>query len=398
MLHVLDEPTVGQHPADVQRLLPAFRQLPGPVIFVEHEKLAAAQADWALDLGPGAGHQGGKVVFSGTPAGLWQADTPSGRAFSGRQSIQPPARRPPPERFLTIRQAHLRTLQHIDVPIPLERLTVVTGVSGSGKSTLVEDVLAATLESGLPAGCLGIDGPPLKAVAVDQSPIGRNPRSNPATYTKLSDLIRDLFAAVSGLSASHFSFNRPEGACPNCQGLGAIEVSMRYLPPTWTPCAECEGQRFSDEVLAQRLDFAEHSYNIAEFYKLSISEVQALLAVETRLPPASLTAARRILSALVEIGLGYLELGQPSPTLSGGEAQRVKLAKTLGKTSLAGQLLILDEPSTGLHPLDLAGLLGVLDRLVRHKATILVVEHNTDLMLAADWIVDLGPGGGSAWR
>jgi excinuclease ABC subunit A len=169
---------------------------------------------------------------------------------------------------------------------------------------------------------------------------------------------------------------------------------MRYLPPTWTPCTECEGQRFSETVLAQRVDFGERTLNIAEFYRCSISEVQALLAAETRLPPAALTAARRILSALVEIGLGYLELGQPSPTLSGGEAQRVKLAKTLGQKSLAGQLLILDEPSTGLHPLDLAGLLGVLDRLVRHKATILVVEHNTDVMLAADWIVDLGPGGG----
>jgi excinuclease ABC subunit A len=394
MLHVLDEPTVGQHPADVQRLLPAFRQLPGPVIFVEHEKQAAAQADWALDLGPGAGHQGGRVVFNGTPQGLWNANTPSGRAFSGRQSVLPPSRRPSPERFLTLRGCHLRTLQHIDVPIPLERLTVVTGVSGSGKSTLVEDVLAASLEGGLPVGCQAIDGAQLRPVIVDQSPIGRNPRSNPATYTKLSDLIRDLFAAVSGFSASHFSFNRPEGACPNCQGLGAVEVSMRYLPPTWTPCLECEGQRFSEFVLAQRVPFGEHSYNIAEFYQLSIGEVQALLAHETRLPPASLASAKRILSALVEIGLGYLELGQPSPTLSGGEAQRVKLAKTLGQKSLAGQLLILDEPSTGLHPLDLAGLLGVLDRLVRHKATILVVEHNTDVMQAADWIIDLGPGGG----
>jgi excinuclease ABC subunit A len=396
MLHVLDEPTVGQHPADVMRLLPAFRQLPGPVIFVEHEKLAAAQADWAVDLGPGAGHQGGKLIYTGTAQGLSQADTPSGRAFSGRQSIFPPSRRPSPEHFLTLRGCHLRNLQNIDVPVPVERLSVVTGVSGSGKSTLVEDVLAATLENGTPTGCTKIEGPQLKAVTVDQSPIGRNPRSNPATYTKLSDLIRDLFATVSGLSASHFSFNRPEGACPNCQGLGAIEVSMRYLPTTWIPCAECEGQRFSEKVLEQCITFGKHSYNIAEFYKLSIIEVQTLLANETRLPAKSLLAAQRILTALVEIGLGYLELGQPSPTLSGGEAQRVKLAKTLGKKSLAGDLLILDEPSTGLHPLDLAGLLGVLDRLVRHKATILVVEHNTDVMQAADWIIDLGPGGGPA--
>ena len=242
--------------------------------------------------------------------------------------------------------------------------------------------------------CRAIDGPALEVAIVDQSPIGRNPRSNPATYTKLADTIRDLFAAVTGLSPSHFSFNRPEGACPACEGLGAIEVAMRYLPGEWIPCAECEGLRFSEEVLAARVPFGERVLSIADFYALSISEARRLLADETRLPKSRADAARRILEALDDIGLGYLPLGQPSPTLSGGEAQRVKLAKTLGSKSLAGQLVILDEPSTGLHPQDLAGLLAVLDRLARAGATVVVVEHDMDVMRAADWIVDLGPGSG----
>ena len=266
-----------------------------------------------------------------------------------------------------------------------------------------------------------------KPVLVDQSPIGRNPRSNPATYTKLADIIRDLFAKETGLSPSHFSFNRPEGACPTCEGLGSIEVTMRYLPSTWIPCADCEGQRFTDEVLAVKAFIPSPpqgegenrkfgvwaascpntkfpllqgegdrgwGWNIAQFYELSIAEVRDIFEHETRLPKNDLHAARRILDALCDIGLGYLSLGQPSPTLSGGEAQRVKLAKYLGKKSLEKELLVLDEPSTGLHPQDLAGLLAVLDRLTRAGATIVIVEHNTDVIRAADWVVDLGPGAG----
>ena len=225
MLHVLDEPTVGQHPADVARLLPAFRQLAGPVVYVEHDRLAAAQADRAIDLGPGAGPQGGRVVFAGTPAELWAADTATGRFFSLRERVALPGQRPAPQSFLTVRGAYLRNLQEIDVPIPLGRLAVITGVSGSGKSTLVEDVLVASLSEGKPVGCRAIEGPPIKPVFVDQSPIGHNPRSNPATYTKLADIIRDLFASGTGLSPSHFSFNRPEGACPTCEGMGAQEVT-----------------------------------------------------------------------------------------------------------------------------------------------------------------------------
>ncbi len=252
MLHVLDEPTVGQHPADIQRLLPAFRELAGPVVFVEHERTAAAGADQAIELGPGAGRLGGRIVFHGTPAQLWQADSASGLYFSQRLAVLHPEKRPAPDHFLTIRGANLRNLQAIDVPIPLGRLSVISGVSGSGKSTLVEDVLVASLLNGKACGCLEIDGPQIHPILVDQSPIGRNPRSNPATYTKLSDIIRDLFAAVTGLPAAYFSFNRPEGACSTCGGLGAVEVSMRYLPSTWIPCEQCEGLRFSDTVLAAR--------------------------------------------------------------------------------------------------------------------------------------------------
>jgi len=401
MLHVLDEPTIGQHPADVQRLLPALRDLAGPVVFVEHDRVAAAGADQAIDLGPGAGRQGGQVVFSGIPTQLWNADTATGRYFSLRERVQPPKPRPAPTQFLTIRDAHLRNLQEIDVAFPLGRLTVVTGVSGSGKSTLVEDVLVASLTSGKPEGCRAIDlaphagrGAKFKPVLVDQSPIGRNPRSNPATYTKLADTIRDLFATVTGRSPSHFSFNRPEGACPTCSGLGAVEVAMRYLPSTWIPCADCDGQRFTEEVLAARVPFGQQLFSIADFYDHSIAEVKEFFDAETRLPAAGRSAAQRILAALCDIGLGYLSLGQPSLTLSGGEAQRVKLARYLGQRSLAKELLVLDEPSTGLHPQDLAGLLTILDRLVRAGATIVVVEHNTDVIRAADWVVDLGPGAG----
>ena len=394
MLHVLDEPTIGQHPADVARLLPAFRQLVGPVVFVEHDRAAAAQADHAIDLGPGAGMQGGEVIYSGSPLGLWGADTPSGRYFSQRQRVLSPESRPAPERFLTIQGASLRNLRHIDVPIPLERLTVVTGVSGSGKSTLVEDVLVASLLSKSPVGCLGIAGPTPKPVMVDQSPIGRNPRSNPATYTKLADILRDLFAIGTGLSPSHFSFNRPEGACPTCSGMGAVEVSMRYLPSTWIPCSDCQGERFSDEVLSARLPINDQECSIADFFRLPVATVFDLMKAETRLPTSSQGSALSILGALCQVGLGYIQLGQPSPTLSGGEAQRVKLARYLGQRSLSKQLLILDEPSTGLHPQDLSGLLAVLDRLVRAGATVVVVEHNTDVIRAADWVIDLGPGSG----
>jgi excinuclease ABC subunit A len=394
MVHVLDEPTIGQHTADVIRLMPRLRELAGPVIYVEHDRLAASVADEVIDLGPGAGRDGGQLVFQGAPARLWQADTLTGRYFSMRERVAAPPRRSAPEQFRTVHGADLRNLRGIDVPMPVGRLTVIAGVSGSGKSTLVEDVLVATLREQQPVGCREIAGPSLKPVIVDQGPIGRNPRSNPATYTKLSGVIRDLFAAMSSLTPSHFSFNRLEGACPACKGMGAIEVSMRYLPSTWIPCAACEGKRFSDEVLSVKVLFDGQSLTIADFYDLDVREALSLLRSERRLPERSTKRAARILTALRDVGLGYLTLGQPSPTLSGGEAQRVKLAKSLGRGGLSHRLLVLDEPTTGLHPRDVAALLLVLDRLVRRGATIVVVEHHTDVIRAADWVIELGPGAG----
>lgn len=396
LLHVLDEPTVGQHPADVTRLVSAFRELAGPVVFVEHDRVAAAAADRAIDLGPGAGHEGGQLLFTGTPAELWKADTPTGRYFSLHERVSSPEIRPPPEHFLTVRGATLRNLRGIDVPIPIARLTVITGVSGSGKSTLVEDVLAASLTQSAPVGCRAIDGPQLKPVMIDQNPIGQNPRSNPATYTKLADMIRDGFAAATHLSASHFSFNRSEGACPLCKGMGAIEVQMLYLPSTWIRCETCKGGRFSDEVLSAQANFGRRRLSIADFLQLTVDEAIPLLDEGNIFPDKSRQAGARILRTLRDVGLGYLPLGQPSPALSGGEAQRVKLAKYLGRKSLSDQLLILDEPSTGLHPQDVSGLLSVFDRLVRAGATVVVVEHNSDIIRSADWVADLGPGAGPA--
>jgi excinuclease ABC subunit A len=394
MLHLLDEPTVGQHPADVARFLPAFRDLAGPVIYVEHDRVAAAAADQAIDLGPGAGVDGGQIVFEGSPLALWQKESATGRYFSFRERVRAPSPRSPAEAFLHLKGAKKHNLQNVDVQIPLGRLTVVTGVSGSGKSTLVEHVLMPSLKARKPTGCTSIEGPKIKAVMVDQSPIGRNPRSNPATYTKLSEAIRTLFAEATGLSKSHFSFNRPEGACPACKGIGATEIKMRYLPSIWLTCEACEGQRFNRAVLEAKMDFAGRAMSVADFFSTPISQISALISETDWLSPAKRKAAERILMALNDVGLGYLALGQPSPTLSGGESQRVKLSKQLGRHNLANQLLILDEPSTGLHPHDLSGLFVVLDRLVRHGATIVIVEHNTDFIRVADWVIDLGPGAG----
>ncbi|MFW9925070.1 MAG: ATP-binding cassette domain-containing protein, partial [Candidatus Thorarchaeota archaeon] len=394
MLHILDEPTIGQHPKDVLQFLPAFRELAGPVIFVEHDRTAGAVADCAIDIGPGAGKDGGEVIFNGSTSDLWKQNTPTGRYFSYREEVKIPELRSKPNEFLTIRKANLRNLKNIDVRIPYRRLSVVTGVSGSGKTTLVKDVLVASLLSQEPRGCEKIEGREIKPVLVDQSPIGKNPRSNPATYTNLSDIIRDIFAEATNYSKSHFSFNRKEGQCEICEGIGAQEIKIPYIAPIWLPCAKCGGKRFKDEILETKVNFNGKELSIGDFFELSIKEATPLILESKYLSSKNRESAESILNALLDIGLGYLHLGQSSPTLSGGEAQRVKLAKFLGKKDLASNLLVIDEPSTGLHPQDISGLLVVFDRLVRAGATIILVEHNTDIIRAVDWVIDLGPGAG----
>ena len=391
VLHILDEPTIGQHPYDVNRLVPAFRDLKGPVIFVEHDRVAAAHADNVVDIGPGAGSKGGEIVFTGTPKTLWEADTATGRYFSLKERVEEAKNRAPPKTFLEIIDAAKHNVKGIDVKVPHGRLTAVTGVSGSGKSTLVEDILVKSF-GGEPDGCTEIINP-LKPVMVDQSPIGKNPRSTPATYTKLSDIIRDHYSSETGLSASHFSFNRPEGACPTCNGMGALEVKMRYLPSTWITCHDCGGRRYKDEVLEERLQFNGAMLSVADFYDLSIEDAFKMIE-GSEMELKRREKALSLLGALQETGLGYLGLGQPSPTLSGGESQRVKLAKYLGRGKLSDKLLVLDEPSTGLHPQDIHGLLTALNSLVDRGATALIVEHNTDIIRAADWVIDLGPDAG----
>ena len=386
ILHVLDEPTIGLDQAQVAGLLGQLARLRGPVLMVEHDRAATAGADHVVELGPGAGSHGGLVVFEGTPAALWRADTASGRWFSGRDRQPEPAIRPRPNEWLTIRDAAANNLAGIDAEFPIGRLTVVAGPSGAGKTTLVRDVLVGSLTDGDARGCAEIDGPALRPIEVTQEPIGRNPRSSAATYSGLADVIRARFARATGQPGSRYSFNRGEGACPACEGIGSVELTLPHLPSDWLTCEACGGRRFAPDVLATRIPFDDgFERSIADVFELTVETALGLFAGDP--------GARRILEPLAEVGLGYLELGQSSPTLSGGEAQRVKLAKWLAK-SRPGDLVVLDEPTTGLHPADLSRLIGVLQRLVDLGSTVVVVEHQPDVIAAADWLLRLGPGGG----
>ncbi len=398
-LYVLDEPSIGLHPRDTKRLidiLKSLRDLGNTVLVVEHDPDTIEAADRVIDLGPGAGELGGRLLFSGTfEQILGDSKSVTGRYLSGKARIPVPNKRHKPNgKFLRLYGATLHNLKNVDAMIPLGTLTVVTGVSGSGKSTLVHDVLYKALLAKKNGGvekefCERLDGDShvREVVIVDQSPIGRTPRSNPATYLKAFDAIREVFADTPdakrrGFAAGHFSFNVPGGRCEACQGDGTVTVEMQFLADVELICEECRGTRFKSSVLEVQY----HGKNIHDVLGMTVREA---LAFFVNVP--KVTTKLRIMN---EIGLGYLRLGQSGTTLSGGEAQRLKLAAHLSRTDNQGLLYILDEPTTGLHFDDIAKLLAAFRKLLESGASLLVIEHNLDVIKSADWLIDLGPEGG----
>jgi excinuclease ABC subunit A len=407
VLYVLDEPSIGLHQRDNRKLLSTLkrlRDLGNTVVVVEHDEETIRVADYVVDLGPGAGDLGGHVIFQGTPAQLiarpLDQDPVSltGAYLTGRRSIPTPkARRPSLRGELIIRGARENNLQSIDVAFPLGLFIAITGVSGSGKSTLVNDILYKSLARTLykavddPGAHDRIEGIELidKVIEIDQSPIGRTPRSNPATYTGLFTFIRDLFAMMPdarqrGFKSGRFSFNVKGGRCEACQGDGVIAIEMHFLPDVYVTCEQCKGRRYNRETL----EIKYRGKSIADVLDLTVDQSLPLLE--------NFPAIANKLRTLQDVGLGYIELGQSATTLSGGEAQRVKLAKELSKRGTGRTLYILDEPTTGLHFEDTRKLLDVLTKLVEQGNTIVVIEHNLDVIKAADYVIDLGPEGGAA--
>jgi excinuclease ABC subunit A len=400
VLYVLDEPSIGLHQRDNRRLLDTLkgmRDLGNTVVVVEHDEETIRAADWVVDLGPGAGRNGGRVVASGPPDSLEnEVESLTGAYLAGRRSIPVPKERSAGNgSSLTVRGASEHNLKEIDVELPLGRLICVTGVSGSGKSTFVNEVLHKAVARELygtlarPGKHSGIVGAEHldKVIAIDQSPIGRTPRSNPATYTKVFDPIRSLFAATTeararGYKPGRFSFNVRGGRCEACQGAGQLRIEMHFLPDVFVTCDQCGGQRYNRETLE------------VHFKGLSIAEVLDLTVNQARDVFAAVPKIVRVLDTLIAVGLGYLHLGQPATTLSGGEAQRIKLSRELAKRATGKTLYLLDEPTTGLHFDDVHKLLAVLHALVDRGNTVIVIEHNLDVIKTADWILDLGPEGG----
>ena len=401
VLYILDEPSIGLHQRDNDRLigtLERLRALGNTVIVVEHDEGMMRAADWLVDMGPGAGEHGGHVVAEG-PA-LQVQHTPgslTGQFLSGERAITIPERRSADHGSFTVRGATMHNLKDIDVEFPVGKFVCVTGVSGSGKSTLVNEIVYKALANRLNrqrvrpgdhASCEGIECYD-KVIDIDQSPIGRTPRSNPATYTDLFTHVRELYsltpeAKVRGYRPGRFSFNVRGGRCETCKGDGTIKIEMHFLPDVYVPCETCQGRRYNRETLEVRFK----GKSIADVLEMSVEEALRFFA---RIPKL-----RRRLQTLHDVGLDYIKLGQPATTLSGGEAQRVKLASELSKVATGKTLYILDEPTTGLHFADIEKLLEVLQRLVDTGNTVLVIEHNLDVIKQADWVIDLGPEGGEA--
>ncbi|HRN90465.1 MAG TPA: excinuclease ABC subunit UvrA, partial [Candidatus Saccharibacteria bacterium] len=401
VLYVLDEPSIGLHQRDNDRListLKRLRDLGNTVLVVEHDEDTIRHADYLLDIGPGAGVAGGHVVASGTPDEVAaNPDSITGRYLSGAEKIDTPGKRRTvvKDRQLVIRGARENNLKNIDVAFPLGVLTVVSGVSGSGKSTLVNDILAKELSARLhrshvvPGAHENIEGINLldKVIIIDQSAIGRTPRSNPATYTGVFTPIRELFAGtpeanIRGYKAGRFSFNVKGGRCENCQGDGVIKIEMHFLPDVYVTCDVCKGKRYNREALEIK-------------YKGStISDVLDMTVEQSAEFFQNIPAIARKLNTLVEVGLGYIKLGQPATTFSGGEAQRIKLASELSRRSTGKTLYILDEPTTGLHSADVKRLLTILQKLVEGGNSMVVIEHNLSVIKTADYIIDMGPEGG----
>ena len=400
VLYILDEPSIGLHPRDNNRLLntlKALRDIGNSILVVEHDQETIESADYVLDIGPGAGKYGGEITFAGTPKELSQSKSSlTGQYLSGQKAIDiPKDRRNGKGKVLSLKGAHGNNLQYIDIDIPLGRFIAITGVSGSGKSTLVNETLYPILSQELnrsriyPLGYSSIDGLHFldKVVEIDQKPIGRTPRSNPATYTGLFTFIRDLFAKlpeskIRGYKPGRFSFNVKGGRCESCTGDGIIKIEMNFLPDVYVTCEVCNGKRYNRETL----EIQYRGKSISQILDMPVSEALGFFE--------SIPSINKKLKTLNDVGLGYIHLGQQATTLSGGEAQRVKLATELSKASTSKTLYILDEPTTGLHFEDINMLLKVLQRLVNRGNTVIVIEHNLDVVKTVDWVIDLGPEGG----